>query len=352
MVLVAAALVVGLPSVVTTPAGAQDDLPGYCGPVGELLANWSPAPGTDPDYAAQAARGPDLLQAARDAVVDGDDGAGLVQEGFVLFEGTVDELADAVMAAGGSLSDVPAAEREALVARVVGVRNRFGRILLDNCGPSPIGAVIEPCQFGPVSMPSLLGVLTEGSPVDVTIDRQVMTVGVMAEPGDRTPEDVVFTQIEPGVDIDDVLLDGQPGLIIAEIGCDEVTTGIDQSDFTGLINASVQPDCDDLSQPERLVIEPNKTLSEALGVDAMNGGVGAPFTLAIEVNGEAIDVPMPEGLVIDAADGIPMITVDGRELPVAAVACAPSSPIDAPSTPGSPSAPDSAAAPLAPKFTG
>ena len=356
MVLVAVGLLFGLPAIAAPPAGAQDGLPSYCGPLGELLASWSPAPATDAEYAAQADRSPALLQAARDSLNDGGEGAALLQEGLPVFETRLDELAEAVANAGGNLTDVPGAQREELVSNVVLVRNGLGRVRLDHCGSSAIGAVIEACDFGPVSLPDLVGVITIGDPVDVTINRSVVTVGAAADPGDRTPGELVFTPIEAGVEVDDLLLDGQPGKIIAELTCDDVTAGIDQSDFTNLISATMQPDCEDVTQPERLVLTPNQSLSQALGVAAQNGGDGAPFTLAVEIDGQTIDVPLPDGLAISAPSAGPAVTVGGIPVPVAFASCGPidpSSPNGPPSsTDSAADAPDSASAPLAPAFTG
>ncbi len=225
---------------------------------------------------------------------------------------------------------------------------------------APIGALIERCQFGPVTMGPLLGVITQGEPVRVTIGADVTTVGGAVVSDSRTPPDeVVYLQVPDGTAPGDVLLDGQADLVIAEISCAEVTAGIDQSDFSGLLSASLGGNCAAGLGP--LVLTADQSLTDALGVDPLNGGVGAPFQLDVAIDGTVQSIALPGPVTIPgvAGDGaVPAIDVDGATVNVEAPSCA-----DAPSS-GPDSAPSSidtapsgtegppVAAPLSPRFTG
>ena len=364
---IACVALIGATLATVAPAAAQQSppttAPGYCVPVTALAATWLVEAIDNQTFDQQVADGQAAFDAAYAAFSADDPEPGLLQEGLSAYPALIARVTDAVAAAGGNYLDVPEGARASYQQDIARFMGRVLEFIDPYCSPptapdEPLGALIEQCEFGPVTIGPLLGVITKSQAVEVTIGDKVTTVGGKVVSDSRTPPDeVVYLQVSDRTTPDDVLLNGQADLVLAEISCAEVTTGIDQTDFTGLLSASLAGDCETGLGP--LELTANESLADALGVDPLNGGVGAPFELDVEINGtglQSVALPGPVAFPSVATDPIPTVTVDGKPVTVEAPSCddAPSSdPDSAPSSgDNAPEVVPAPAAPLSPTFTG
>ena len=117
--------------------------------------------------------------------------------------------------------------------------------------------------------------------------------------------------------------------------------------YADLVTATFTQGCAATEVPAALVLGPKATLQDAVGLDDILGGVGAPFGLHIEVNGDPQTLRMPTGdqVPFGADAGVPVVTVSGETVDVV---------VQAASCPDAPSSDDDniSAAPLSPRFTG
>ncbi|MEZ5383597.1 MAG: hypothetical protein R2754_17585 [Microthrixaceae bacterium] len=347
------------------PASAQDEAePGYCGPVVALMNHWLPEPTTNEQYATQAAEGQAIYDAAYASVGTAEPESGLLQQGLYVFPGLTNALAADVAAAGGNYLDVPAESRAEHRTKIIEFMNGLSDIIAPYCAATPsippTGALVGPCDFGPVALPSLLGVSTRGATVEAAVGDQVYVLGSAADPS--TAPELVFVEVDEGVAAGEVLLNGQVGPV-TRIPCSTVAGPlVGLGDYPALLSAAFTPGCASPAKAAALKLAPNQSLSEAVGIRDIYGGVGAPFALTVEVDGDQQVVPMPVGsrLELDAGASAPTVTVNGQAVEVTTLPAecgdAPSSQDDAPSSEDdAPSSQDDgpgAAAPLSPKFTG
>lgn len=357
----ACVVLIGATLATLSPAAAQQPAPttppGYCGPVTGLATTWLVEAIDNQTFNQQVADGQAAFDAAYASFSPDDPEPGILQEGLSAYPSVIAPLTDAVAAAGGDYLGVPQATRTQYYQDIAAYMNRLLEYIEPYCSPpTPVGALIEPCEFGPVTLGPLVGVITMGQPVEVTIGGDVTTVGGAVVSDSRTPPDeVVYLQAPDGTTPADVLLDGQANLVVAEISCADVTAGIDQSDFTGLLSASLVGDCVTGLGP--LVLSAKESLTDALGVDPFNGGVGAPFVLDVEINGTVQPIVLPGPVTLPVAEdgATPTVTVAGQPIDVDAPSCddPPSSNAGAPSdSDGTPAVVATTASPLSPRFTG
>lgn len=330
--------------------------PGFCGPVTGFAVVWLADPIDQATYELQLSDGQAAFDAAYASLGPDDPAPGLLQEGLAAFPSVLARLTDAVAAAGGNYLDVPEPTRAVYRQDITTFINRTLAYIEPYCSPpAPAGALFGPCTFGPVSLPTLLGVNTTGRPVTATVDgREYQLV-----PHDDTT-DLVIIEVPQGAFEGDVLLDGVPARV-AGIGCSSIADDVDTTGFGNLVKADFVPGCSSPATQSTLSLDPNKTLLDSVGLPGIYGGGAAPFDLTVEVDGVTKVVPMPEGqqINLDADAKVPVVTVGGETVDVTV---RPASCPDAPSSDGDGASNDDrgaaandaapTATPLSPRFTG
>lgn len=339
-VLLGAVLAVGS-LIAPTVAGAQDtppvEVPGYCGPLSDVLDNAYELPIDDEDYQEQQAEGARLLAELR-AVAPNE----LTDELDAL-----DAFAAATkseIAAAGGIGGLTEAQRDDLIDRSIEVLDPVDLFYSESCPGANIDAVLYPeCDVdGSVNPPELYVDNFSDDSVEVVAGDVIFTVDA---------DDFDSRQVAADLQADEVLIDGISGLVQTGT-CDDFFGDFD-IDFNDIFVVTYTPGCPDVTPPRlprvaiSLTPEGQESIDEDLEVDPEE--LRVPF----DIDDFTVLAKFPAGLnlMLEADAGVPEVSFFGSELRVAIAAADCSAPT-AKSAPSTTIEPGAVAKPLSPKFTG